>query len=182
MDYNENNLEQIVEFINGELSKGRTMVEIEKNDFNVNERVITKRLKRKGYTKVNNQFTLKEWVEHQAINNDSLATKEVNTTLTKSVKQKYNNSISKDKDKLEELINLLEPIKEVIQEYNKSKTIVEVEPIELKVKHITEVKQKLFKIDSDVLKEWEKFVAEHKQFKVQNLISLALEEFMNKYE
>lgn len=175
MDYNENNLEEIVEFINGELAKGRPMVEIESQEFNVNERVITKRLKRKGYTKVNNQFTIMEGVEPRAI-----AEREVSATLSNNVKPKYNKDINKDK--LEELISLIEPIKEVIQEYNKSKTIVEVHPIELKAKSITEVKQKLFKVDVDVLEEWEKFVVEHKQFKVQSLISLALEEFINKYK
>lgn len=94
--------------------------------------------------------------------------------------QKHNKNI--DMNKLLELTEMLEPLKEIIQEYNKSKNIVDVKPVELKVKNITEVKQKLFKIDVDVLKQWDKFVAEHKQFKVQNLISLALEEFMDKYK
>ena len=85
-------------------------------------------------------------------------------------------------DKLKELIALIEPIKEVIQHYNNNKNIVDVKPIELKTKSITEVKQKLFKIDVDVLEKWEKFVAEHKQHKVQNLISLALQEFIDKYK
>ncbi|NFU07774.1 hypothetical protein FDF66_18010, partial [Clostridium botulinum] len=62
------------------------------------------------------------------------------------------------------------------------KNFVEVKPIELRVKNITEVKQKLFKVDVDVLKKWEEFVSENKQYKVQNLISLALEEFIEKYQ
>lgn len=100
--------------------------------------------------------------------------------ISDSIIQKYNNDI--DINSLQELISLIEPIKEVIQAYNKSKNIVEVEKIELKPKSITEVKQKLFKVDVEVLDKWDKFVAEHKQFKVQNLISLALEEFINKYK
>ena len=52
----------------------------------------------------------------------------------------------------------------------------------IKVKAITEVKQKLFKIDIEVLEKWDKFVIEHKEFKVQQLISLALEEFIDKYK
>lgn len=86
-----------------------------------------------------------------------------------------------DIDKLNELINLIEPIKEIIEQHNKSKTIIEVHPIELKAKAVTEVKQKLFKVDVEVLKKWDKFVVDHKEFKVQQLISLALEEFINKY-
>jgi hypothetical protein len=176
MKYNDNDIASVVKFINEELAKGRTMIDIENKEFNVNERVMTKRLKRKGYTKINNQFVFKEGSEAQKEVN------KINKVIpnNKNVKQKYNNDINKEN--LEELISLLGPIKEVIQEYNKSKTFVEGEPIELKVKKIAEVKQKLFKIDTEILEEWEQFVTDHKQFKVQNLISLALEEFINKYK
>jgi len=103
-----------------------------------------------------------------------------NNKPSEDILQKYNKDI--DINSLKELISLIEPIKEVIQEYNKSKNIIEVERVELNPKSITEVKQKLFKIDVEVLGKWDKFVAEHKQFKVQNLISSALEEFINKYK
>jgi hypothetical protein len=98
---------------------------------------------------------------------------------SESIIQKYNKDI--DIDTLKELISLIEPIKEVIQEYNKSKNIIEVERLELKPPSVTEVKQKLFKVDIEVLEKWNKFIAEHKEFKVQSLISLALEEFIQKY-
>lgn len=93
--------------------------------------------------------------------------------------QRYNKDI--DINSLKELIDLIEPIKAIIEEYNKSKTIVEVNPIQIRPKAIKEVKQKLFKIDVNVLEQWDKFIADHKEFKVQQLISLALEEFINKY-
>lgn len=192
MEWNENNIEQIVEFINAELLKGRTMKEIESNEFGENERVISKRLIRKGYVKINNQFVTKEElgqltklddakIEQHKIEIDKQMKELMLGASQKSIKQKHNQSIKMDK--LEELISLIEPIKEVIAEYNKSKSFVEVEPVvELKPKNITEVKQKLFKVDVEVLEKWEQFVVEHKQFKVQNLISLCLEEFIDKYK
>ena len=106
--------------------------------------------------------------------------KTTNNNASHNSIQSLNKNI--DMNSLKELIRLLEPIKEVIQEYNKSKNIIEVEKVEINPKNITEVKQKLFKIDIEVLDKCEKFVAEHKQFKVQNLISLALEEFIDKYK
>lgn len=51
-----NNINEVVEYINAELEKGRTMKEIEQQDFKVNERVITKRLNRRGYKKVDGVF------------------------------------------------------------------------------------------------------------------------------
>lgn len=105
--------------------------------------------------------------------------KNANNKTSHEIIQKNNKSI--DMDKLQELIEMIEPLKEVIQEHNKSKNIIDIKTHELNPPNITEVKQKLFKVDIDVLKNWEQFVAEHKQFKVQNLISLALAEFIDKY-
>ena len=52
MVYDEMGIDEIVAYINGELLKGRPMKEIERVDFGVNERVITKRLARKNIKKV----------------------------------------------------------------------------------------------------------------------------------
>lgn len=60
MVYDEMGLEEVVEYINGELLKGRLMKEIEIVDFGVNERVITKRLARKNIKKVDGQFVLQD--------------------------------------------------------------------------------------------------------------------------
>ncbi|EOR19989.1 hypothetical protein A500_19294 [Clostridium sartagoforme AAU1] len=56
MVYEDMSLEEVINYINFELLKGRTMKDIEEIDFNVNERVITKRLARKKIKKVNGQF------------------------------------------------------------------------------------------------------------------------------
>ena len=56
MEWDGENIERMVVYINSELSKGRTMIDIENNEFGVNERVIHKRLTRKGYKKVNNKY------------------------------------------------------------------------------------------------------------------------------
>ena len=58
MDMKEKNIEDIIQYVNSQLSLGRHMKDIEINDFKVNERVITKRLNRKGYKKIDNQFVL----------------------------------------------------------------------------------------------------------------------------
>jgi len=168
---NFDDIQSVVEYINLELSKGRTMIDIEKNDFKVNERVMTKRLNRKGYIKVDNQFIINEDPKVIKIDNKLIE--------PHKIIQKDNRNI--EIDKINELISMIEPLKEVILEYNKRKNIVDVKTHELNPPSITEVKQKLFKIDIDVLEKWEQFISEHKQYKVQNLISLALDEFIRKY-
>lgn len=119
-------------------------------------------------------------------NNEMAVTKVIqkdkvsNNKPSEDIIQKHNKDI--DVNRLKELISLIEPIKEVIQEYNKSKNIIEVERVDLKPPSVTEVKQKLFKVDIEVLDQWNKFIVDHKEYKVQSLISLALSEFIEKYK
>lgn len=54
--YNEMSTIDVVQYINIQLQAGRTMKEIEEKDFEENKGVIQKRLNRKGYVRVNNQF------------------------------------------------------------------------------------------------------------------------------
>jgi hypothetical protein len=125
------------------------MVSIEKEDFNVNERVLHKGLARLEYKKINNQYIKENVIQ------------EHNKGITPSISE-VPRKVSKV-DRIEALdINILLELQHLI------------EPIK-------EVKQKLFKIDIDVLSDWEKFVKKNSQFKVQDLISLALEEFIQKY-
>ncbi|WP_195973101.1 hypothetical protein [Clostridium thermobutyricum] len=174
-------VEEIVDYINNELKLGRSMKDIEINDFKVNDRVMVKRLNRKGYKRVENKFVNNITKDIQKNNKLILNKKrKINVNRKTEVIQEYNNNINESK--LLELIELLEPIKSLIEDYERNKNIIEVNSIELKPKAITKVKQKLFKIDVDILEQWEEFVLNHKEFKVQQLISLALEEFIKKYK
>lgn len=180
MRLDELSIEEIVEYINRQLELGRSMKDIEINDFKVNDRVMVKRLNRKGYKRVENKFINNITKDIQI---DSKAKLEDNKSKKLNKKtdfiQKYNKDINGDK--LLELIELLDPIKSLIEDYERNKNIIEVETVELKAKAITDVKQKLFKIDIEILEQWEEFVINHKEFKVQQLISMALEEFIQKY-
>lgn len=174
-------VEELVDYINNELKLGRSMKDIEINDFKVNDRVIVKRLNRKGYRRVDNKFVNSITKDIQKDNKVILNKKKnIGFNRKTEVIQKHNNDINELK--LLELIELLEPIKSLIEDYERNKNIIEVNSIELKPKAITKVKQKLFKIDVDILEQWEEFVLNHKEFKVQQLISLALEEFIEKYK
>lgn len=171
-------IEKLVTLINLELKKD-TNISVNKicNKLQLKQSTVKTQLRNNGYSYNVQQ---RQYTKDIQKNNDSIEA-EIVATVDHKINdiQKYNKDI--DIDKLNELINLIEPIKEIIEHHNKSKTIVEVHLIELKAKAVTEVKQKLFKVDVDVLKKWDKFVVDHKEFKVQQLISLALEEFINKY-
>lgn len=160
------NIQKIIKYVNDELKQGRTMKDIEINDFKVNERVLVKRLNRKGYKRIKNQFLYCDR------SNISLYNQENNKNI-----HSYNKCIM-DESKQLELLELLEPIKEILAEYKYNSITC----VELKPKAVKEVKQKLFKVEINVLNDWEEFVNDHKEYKVQQLITLALEEFIEKYK
>lgn len=171
-------IDKLVQLINLELKKDSS-ISVNKicNKLQLRQSTVKTQLRNNNYTYNAEQ---RQYTKNTQKNNENI--KEVAVTKIEPKTddiQRYNKDI--DINSLKELISLIEPIKEVIEQYNKSKAIVEVNPIELRPKAITEVKQKLFKIDIEVLKKWDKFIAEHKEYKVQQLISLALEEFINKY-
>lgn len=85
MIYENMSLDQVINYINNELLKGRTMKDIEENDFNVNERVITKRLARKNIKKIDGQFMLQDGSKKSEIIRKEVIKpfiKEINTNQT----------------------------------------------------------------------------------------------------
>ncbi len=91
-----------------------------------------------------------------------------------------------DIKELKELLEMKEQLKEIIQEYNKNKNIIDVpEEPELKVdkdKFEGELKGRLIKVYNNINNDWIKFCKKNNQFKMQDLYSLALLEFMEKYK
>lgn len=188
MNYDENNIIEIVEFINGELAKGRSMIDIEKNEFNVNERVITKRLKRKGYVKVNNQFEIKEG---STVKDDNVKTRVINSKssvklndkdMTKVISKepKVNVSINKnDQEKLIYLFDNFDKLKELIETDVKDMTKV----INIELEEETDFNfRTTVRVNNVVWNRFKKFIDKHKEFTQKDLLSQAISDFMNRYE
>ena len=193
MEWKKERIEEIKDYINLELAKGRSMVSIEKEDFEANERVIHKRLSRAGYKKVDNQYILSSDVRQVSNNSITKDKDKYNKSIT-TVIQKQEEAISKDFKEtdiqaLKELISLVEPLKNVIQVYNKSITTekyIDVEPIEIKIdrtKLSGNIKATGFRIDETILDYWREFIKNYNgEYKVQDLVGQALLEFIEKYK
>lgn len=191
MELKKENIDKIIQYINLELQK--------------NDKLSVNKICDKIGIK---QSTFKTWAHKAGYSFDMIIRKytkviqkdnKENTQAKTKVIQMYNNSISTENEnkieektkviqeykdlnvnKLKELVDLLDSLKEIVKEHDeKSKEIIKPD---LNPHGVTQVKQKLFKVDIKILKEWEQFIQAHNQFKVQDLISLALEEFINKYK
>ena len=107
MDWDKNNIDEIVGFINRELGTGRPMNNIELEEFGVNERVIHKRLLRIGYKKIDNQYKLEESITSNITNKSKAITKvknESNITCNSDLDMEKLNLLLSNIDKILKLI------------------------------------------------------------------------------
>ncbi|KJZ84392.1 MULTISPECIES: hypothetical protein [Clostridium] len=119
MNYESMSLIEVINYINLELSQGRTMKDIEERDFMVSKGVITKRLNRKGYKKIDNKFIFDENIKN--------TTKKTTKILqSKPSIDKPKKAFSNDElEKLERLLNLdIGILEKIIKEYTTKNTTV----------------------------------------------------------
>ena len=161
-----NNINEVVEYLNNELSNGRTQKEIEINDFKVNERVIAKRLTSRGYKKIDNQY-----IKYDNSNTLVINQKEIQNKLI---------GLAQNYDK----------ILKVIQEYDKkydskydaqydkeyAGIVVEL-PIETKADFRATIR-----VNNVIWDNFSNFVNNHKEFTKRDLISMALKEYMENHK
>lgn len=180
-NYDDYTIEENVQYINQLLSDGLSMKQIEEDHYNVSERVIVKRLARRGYKRSNEGNRLFVLVDSEK------AHTKPNKAHTKRDKAhtKTNNIFSDEEvKKLKELINNYDDIMYVLSMYSKCNTtntqyIHDIEDIQIIQTYNT--KQRMFRVDVEVLERWNEFCKEYKHIKVQSLISSALLEYINKY-
>lgn len=184
-----NNIEEVVIYLNSELSKGRTQKDIEINDFKVNERVIAKRLISRGYKKIDNQYIKTNESSIKAINNTTLS--ECDDSNTKVISNSYkeydkSNTIVIDKKEIQsKIIGLAEnydKILKIIEQYDK-KYDKEYDGIivELPVETIKDFRTSI-RVNNVVWEQFNEFVNNNKEFTKRDLISMALKEFIEKHK
>ena len=188
-----NNIEEVVIYLNSELSKGRTQKDIEINDFKVNERVIAKRLISRGYKKINNQYIKSSESSIKAINNTTISEcDDSNTKVISNSYKEYDKSDTLVIDKKEiqsKIIGLAEnydKILEIIRAYDKNydaqydkgnRDIVIHLPIETKTDFRATIR-----VNNIVWEQFSEFANAHKEFTKRDLISMALKEYIENHK
>jgi len=180
-NYDDYTIEENVQYINELLESGLSMKQIEEDHYNVAERVIVKRLTRRGYKRSsegNRLFTLVD--STKANTKPNKATRKHDKSKSDDTKA---TKIFSDEEikKLKQLINNYDDIMYMCSKCNTTNTqhIHDIEDIQIIQTYNT--KQKMFRVDVEVLERWSAFCEEYKHIKVQSLISSALLEYIEKY-
>ena len=187
-----NNIEEVISYLNNELSKGRTQKDIEINDFKVNERVIAKRLTSRGYKRIDNQY-----IKYDKSNTPVIkpSKKEYDNSITRVIESneaEYDNSITtviNQKEMKNNLIGLAKNYDKILKlieeydkkydaQYDKNQEGIYIElPIETKTDFRATVR-----VNNVIWEQFGEFASNHKEFTKRDLLSMSLLEYMRKYK
>lgn len=184
--FNELSVLDQVSYINDELKKGYTLSTI--SDYiNISRKTIGKPLLKAGYVfnKSQKQYILDEYKPTTDILQVAVTTTDKRTTPQE---YKSNTNIFNSKDAKDKMLNILDKhddIEEMLNWYHNQKNVIEVDLSELKIdssKLTGEVKVTTVRLYSDVWDSFREFMLKYKELKSMDLISMALIEYIEKYD
>lgn len=178
MEWNIDNIDNIVNYINQELSNGRTMVSVEQEEFGVNERVIHKRLLRLGYKKIDNNYRLQEGFTSKITPSRKYykATEEVGKAINDIIPIEDNIKVVegiqsiKDIDKLNLLLDNIDNLLKLIPSNLTSNTSLRSRKNDVKS----------FRVDTGLYKAI-KERSKRDEINISDIINKALEDYLNNY-
>ena len=175
-------IDKKIEYLNKKLSEGQTVIRI-REDLGIGEKSLQKIIRENGY-----KYFQKEKRYY----------KENTNVLQKNIVNENYNLDSKDptivlqnyKDDLLEIVQAKKDIFEVINAfkenlyYKDTTNVIEVVASnEIQIKDFnSDAKVTSFRVYGETLTKWKEFCSKHKKYNNQDLVSMALEEYMKKYE
>lgn len=185
-----NQLEKLeqVHYINNQLKEGYSLTKISK-ELGVGRSTITDRFKKVNYSysKDSNEYIYNDSVT--AVKNVVRSIKTKEDITIKEIDEKLNNgsntdvTLMSDKVVQSNLINLsseYQTLIEMIELYKKNSTILSTQiVIDLET---TDNTLTTLRVNTDVLRQFNEFVDEHKEYKKVDLVSMALREYMSNHK
>ena len=181
-EFLELDIDKKIEYLNEKLSEGQTVIRI-REDLGIGEKSLQKIIRENGY-----KYFQKEKRYY----------KENTNVLQKNIVNENYNLDSKDptivlQNYKEDLLEIVQAKKEIFEVINAFKenlyckdttSVIEVVASnEIQIKDFnSEAKVTSFRVYGETLTKWKEFCSKHKKYNNQDLVSMALEEYMKKYE
>ena len=173
-----------IDYLNEKLSEGQTVIRI-REDLGIGEKCLQKIIRENGY-----KYYQKEKRYYKDTTN-VLQKNIVNEKENFDLDYKDNTMVLQSyKDDLLEIVHVKKEIFEVINAfkenlyYKDTTNVIEVVASnEIQIKDFnSEAKVTSFRVYGETLSKWKEFCSKHKKYSNQDLVSMALEEYMKKYK
>lgn len=183
-EFLELDIDKKIEYLNEKLSEGKTVIRI-REDLGIGEKNLQKIIRKNGY-----KYFQKEKRYYKDTTN-ILRKNIVNERENSNLDYKDNTIVLQNyKEDLLEIVQAKKDIFEVINAFKENlyykdttKVIEVVASNEIQIKDFnSEAKGTSFRVYVETLTKWKEFCSKHKKYSNQDLVSMALEEYMEKYE
>jgi len=185
-DFNLLTIEKQINYINDLLKDNKSIISI-CEDIGIGRTTVRTRFKELNYKYNTNTKQYIKSSSKALIPKDNSSI--INKVIPKHNKSKSEVAITKDDlliKEVKELLDMKDDLKELIHYHNRNKNIVNViEPVELKVdkdKFKGGLKGRLIKVYDNVNNDWIEFCKSNSQFKMQDLYSMALLDYIEKFK
>lgn len=183
-EFNALTIEEQVEYINIQLA----LVSLNRiaNAIGISESTIRDRFKSKGYKRQGKSF-MKLGTTESTKENIKPKTPKKNTTTTSNTKaqeqKQSNKNIKVLENRIDSLEKELESIKSILTTINTSTTTtVNINTTKAIKKYEGDGVARSYRVNEEVQKQWKVFCKSHSEHRVSDLISNALEEYMNGFK
>lgn len=184
-EFLELDIDKKIEYLNEKLSDGQTVICI-REDLGIGEKLLQKIIKENGY-----KYSQKEKMYYKENTNvlqkNIIQGKEIFNSEDKhttNVLQSYKDDLLAIVKAKEEIFEVINAFKENNLYYKDTTNVIEVVASnEIQIKDFSsEAKGTSFRVYGETLTKWKEFCSIHKKYSNQDLVSMALEEYMKKYE
>lgn len=183
------NIEDKIDYINNKLSEGQTVIRI-REDIGIGEKTLQKIIKNNGYKYLQGQkMYAKEPTSGLEANERTICKREATKPTISTEDKEHILSLQENiKDDLFKLLSIKEELFDLVMERRQREdkeqsSIIEViqeQGIKIELDNSKVVKRTI-RGNKTVFDNWDKFCSANKQFNKQDLLSMALKSYMEKY-
>lgn len=179
MKWDVSNIDNIVSFINLELDKGRTLADIERIEFEVNPSVISKRLRRLDYKRIDNKFInlgVRQPGRHDVTNVEML-------DVLENTKMMTMNDVIINNENQEKLINIINRYDDLMNllDHKNNNNFNNGILIELPNEDGKKDARATIRVNKVVWEKFNEFCDNNRAFTKKELLSQALKNFIEQY-
>ena len=161
-EFLELDIDKKIEYLNEKLSEGQTVIRI-REDLGIGEKSLQKIIRENGY-----KYFQKEKRYYKENTN---------------VLQNYKDDLLEIVQAKKEIFEVINAFKENLYYKDTTNVIEVVASNEIQIKDFnSDAKVTSFRVYGETLTKWKEFCSKHKKYNNQDLVSMALEEYMKKYE